>query len=155
MSEINENYKRIITQIEQKITNKDDLEFVLERIDELTNMFLDVMDKMSVKTEKRMEQIENKQRIIEQKVSNVAKAIDEIENDMYEEIEEDDTLDERESDYDLEILCPYCNNDFIEPIYESDENLINEVQCPKCHNIIELDWENGKDEKNIDEDDDM
>lgn len=154
MSELNDNYKKIITQIEQKITNKDDLEFVLERIDELTNMFLDVMDKMSIKTEERMEQIEIKQKIIEQKVSNVAKAIDEIENDIYEEVEED-IEDERESDYELEISCPYCNNDFVEPIYENDENLMNEVECPKCHNIIELDWENGKDEKNKDEDDDM
>ena len=154
MSELNDNYKKIITQIEEKITNKDDLDFVLKKVEELTDMFLGFMDKMATTNEERMERLEQKQKIIEQKVSSVAKAIDEIENDIYEEDDDETIIDERlEDSFEFEIICPYCSSKFIEQADENDEELKKETACPRCHNIIELDWEN--DDKTIDEDDDL
>ena len=43
-----------------------------------------------------------------------------------------------DNDYEFEILCPYCNHEFV---IGKDTNLENEIECPNCHNIIELDWE--------------
>ena len=44
---------------------------------------------------------------------------------------------------DFEIVCPYCNHEFVSDI-GSD---IKEVECPECHNTIELDWnQEGEDE---------
>ena len=51
--------------------------------------------------------------------------IDNIEKDIYSE-----------DGFDFEIVCPYCENEFI---IDVDENK-TEVKCPECQNIIELDW---------------
>ena len=40
-------------------------------------------------------------------------------------------------------MCPYCNHEFTTNI-SSDVN--TEVECPECHNMIELDW-NGDEEE--------
>ena len=37
---------------------------------------------------------------------------------------------------DFEIVCPYCNYEFV---IDVDENK-TEVECPECQNVIELDW---------------
>ena len=77
-------------------------------------------------------------------------ALENIERDIYDDEE-----------YDFEIICPYCNNQFL--IDSEDEK--PEVVCPECKNIIELDWSGDTNNdiesyhnlnKNIqDEDDDM
>ena len=38
--------------------------------------------------------------------------------------------------FDFEIVCPYCEYEFI---IDADEDK-NEVECPECNNTIELDW---------------
>ena len=53
--------------------------------------------------------------------------IHEITSDIYEEDE-----------FDFEIVCPYCNHQFVVDI--NDENNLKEVKCPECKNLIELDW---------------
>ncbi len=57
----------------------------------------------------------------------------ELENRL-SEIEKDIYMD---NDYDLEIVCPYCNYSFA---LDADETH-HEVECPECHNKIEIDWE--------------
>ena len=141
MSTLNDNYKRIISEIEQKITNKEELEFVKQKIEELSVMFLNVIDEISIKTEDRIKRIEQKQNIIDEKVSNVQKAVDEMESDMYED-------EQIEDSFEFEIVCPYCNNEFVEEISNEEENLKNEIECPECHNIIELDWDGEDEEEN-------
>lgn len=143
MSTLNDNYKRILTEIEQKVTNKEELEFVKEKIEELSVMFLNVIDELSIKTEDRIKHIEQKQNIIEQKVSSVAKAVDEIENDIYDEEDEDENS---EDGFEFEIVCPYCNNEFVEELNDND-SMKNEIECPECHNIIELDWNDEEEDK--------
>ena len=49
-----------------------------------------------------------------------------------------------EDGFDFEIVCPYCNYEFI---IDLDENK-SEIECPECKNMIELDWTgNINDEK--------
>ncbi len=133
MSVLNDNYKRIITEIEEKVSNPEELEFVKEKILELSTLFMDVIDNLINKTDKKIMQIEKKQQQIENQISQVKGEVDEIETDIYEEDEDDF--------YDFEIVCPYCNYEFVTEI-----NGKNEVTCPECNNVIELDW-NDEDEE--------
>lgn len=44
--------------------------------------------------------------------------------------------DEDNDNYDFEIVCPYCNCEFEIELKELNQD----VKCPECHNVIELDW---------------
>lgn len=132
MSVLSDNYKRIISEIEEKISNPEEIEFVKEKISELSMLFMDIIDSLTEKADQKIKQIEKKQRQIEEKMEQVENAVNEIESDIY--VDED-------GNFDFEIVCPYCNNEFIAEI-----NGKNEILCPECNNIIELDW-NDEDEE--------
>ena len=132
MSVLSDKYKKIISEIEQKVTNPDELEFVKDKISELSMLFMDIIDGLADKADEKFKQIEEKQRQIEEKMSQVENVVDEIESDIY---------DEDDENYDFEIVCPYCNNEFVAEI-----NGKNEITCPECNNIIELDWNDEEEE---------
>ena len=48
-------------------------------------------------------------------------------------------------EYDFEIVCPYCNNEFVTDLKLMNEEK-TEIRCPECNNIIELDWNDDEDE---------
>ena len=131
MSILSDNYKRIMTEIEQKISNEEEKEFVKEKITELSNVFMDVLDNLTEKTDEKIKQIEEKQQQIEEKMAQVEGAVNEIESDIYEEDDEN---------FEFEIVCPYCNYEF-----SAEIDGRNEIVCPECNNTIELDW-NEEDE---------
>ena len=78
----------------------------------------------------RLQKIEQAQKNIEERLNTLQNSINGIENDIYEE------------DYEFEIVCPYCNAEFVEDIGSKTN-----IKCPECNNTIELDW-------NVDEEDD-
>ena len=39
--------------------------------------------------------------------------------------------------FDFEIVCPYCNHEFVADI---DFENKRDIECPECHNMIELDF---------------
>ena len=126
MSVLSDNYKRIISEIEGKISNPEELEFVKEKVSELSMLFMDIIDSLAERADEKIKQIEEKQKQIEDKMSQVENVVNEIESDIY--VEED-------GNFDFEIVCPYCNYEFVTEIDGK-----NEVTCPECNNIIELDW---------------
>ena len=75
--------------------------------------------------QEEMDQLENRQNIINDKMDQMQQVIDNIEKDIYSE-----------DGFDFEIVCPYCNYEFI---IDVDENK-TEIECPECQNVIELDW---------------
>ena len=131
MSVLSDNYKRIISEIEGKITNPEELDFIKEKLSELSMLFMDIIDNLTEKADEKIRQIEEKQKQIEDKMSQVESVVNEIESDIY--IEED-------GNFDFEIVCPYCDNEFVAEI-----NGKNEISCPDCNNIIELDWNEEED----------
>ncbi len=135
MSGINENYSKILSEIEQKISNPQEKEFVKNKISELMLMFMDIIDKISDITEMEMNDIEERQKELKLKIDSVANKVSKIEGDIYEDDE----------NFDFEIVCPYCNHEFVADL-DGENNEKNEVECPECHNIIELDW-NEEDEE--------
>ena len=83
MSNINNKYKNIIDEIEDKIKNKEDLDFVKEKFTELSVFFIDIIDKLTSITNARLNEIEESQREIDNKISKVQSVVNNIENDIY------------------------------------------------------------------------
>lgn len=131
MSVFKDDYNRIVSEIEQNITDQEQLKFIKEKISELSMIFLDAIDNLSNVADEKIRQIEEKQKIIEEKMSQVESAVNDIESDIY--------IDEE--NYDFEIVCPYCDYEFVAEIDGK-----NEISCPNCNNIIELDWNDEEDE---------
>lgn len=132
MSVLSDNYKKIIAEVEERITNPEDLEFVKEKMSELSIIFMDIIDNLTDKADEKIKQIEEKQKMLESKMGEVEKAVNEIEGDIYEE--NDDEA------FEFEIVCPYCDYEFTAEITGKEE-----ITCPECNNVIELDWNDEED----------
>ena len=134
MSELSKKYREIMDEIENKITDEEELKFVKSKISEVSVIFIDLIDRMSEIIDERITDIEDGQKSIERKLAKIETVVDAIDKDIYDE-----------SDTEFEIVCPYCNNEFISEInYEGE----NEIECPECHNIIEIDINADVDEDN-------
>ena len=108
MSNFNNEFQEIINKVEV-FTNK--IEALTNKVETLTN---------------KVERIEKNQNLINDKINQIYNSVIGIENDIYEE------------DFDFEINCPYCNEQFVADIESKTE-----IKCPECHNTIELDWNFG------------
>ena len=125
MSNLNAKFKEILDNLESNIENKDDLEYIKVQIFNLYNLFYDEMSKIEENISARMETLAGTQAVMQERVENLENEIKTMEKELY--------LDE---DSDFSITCPYCNNEFIVEC----EELKDEIECPECNNIIELDW---------------
>lgn len=132
MSELKNRYHAILQDIENHIQDEQEKKYVIEKFQELSMVFMDIIDRLTYMNDIKMKELEERQHEIDNKLEEVKQSVDGIESDIYEEGE----------DYEFEIICPYCNYQFLADI-SSDTN--TEVECPECHNIIELDW-NGEEE---------
>ena len=132
MSKLSEEYLKILKDIDKNISNEDEKQYVFKKVSELSALYMDIMDRITGVNSKRMEEIEKYQDEMEKKLDKVKGAVDLIKKDIYED-----------EDYDFEIICPYCNHEFVADV---EEELKEEIECPECHNIIELDWD-GEDEE--------
>lgn len=74
---------------------------------------------------KEMKEIKENQKIMNEKMEKMQQVIDHIESDIY-----------AGEGFDLEIVCPYCEYEFV---IDADMDK-DEIECPECNNIIELDW---------------
>lgn len=123
---------QFFTNIEEKVKNQEELEYVKEKANKLISVFLDEMDKIIENEEIKIEKIEKKQKEMEKQIEKMQKIIENIEKDIY-----------MEDEFDFDITCPYCDYEFaIE--YDEEEK---ETECPQCHNIIELDWSGDLEEE--------
>lgn len=75
--------------------------------------------------EKKLDMILQNQQELENKINKLEKSMNRIESDIYSD-----------DNFDLEIMCPYCNYEFMVDMDEDKK----EVICPECENVIELDW---------------
>ncbi|MBP3256319.1 MAG: hypothetical protein J6M60_07560 [Clostridia bacterium] len=140
MSVLSDSYKRIMSEVEAKITDQNELEFVKLKMNELSMIFMEVIDNLSNETNQKIKRLEEKQQKIEDKMLEVENYVNDIENDMLDEMEE--IIVDEEYDDGFEITCPYCNKDFY-----ADINGKNEIDCPECKNIIELDWNDEEEQQ--------
>lgn len=68
-----------------------------------------------------------------ERINSLENTIEEL-KDNVETIKQDIYDDDS---YDFEIVCPYCNHEFIADV---SSELKDEIECPECHKTIELDW---------------
>ena len=118
-------YKSFLDDIEKNIKNKEDLDYIKERFVSFMDIVLNEMDRIMEYKEEKMEQLENTQKQLGERMSKMQQIIENIEKDIY-----------AEEGFDFEIVCPYCNYEFV---IDLDENK-TEIECPECNNMIELDW---------------
>lgn len=132
MGSIKNEYKSFLDDIEKNIKNKEDLEYIKKRLSSFVDVIVEKVDDIANYRKEEIEQLEERQNEIEEKMSKMQGIIDNIEKDIY-----------AEEGFDFEIVCPYCENEFI---IDVDENK-TEVECPECNNVIELDWTGNVDEE--------
>ncbi len=132
MGSIKNEYKSFLDDIEKNIKNKEDLEYIKKRLSSFVDVILEKVDDIANYRKEEIEQLEERQNEIEEKMSKMQGIIDNIEKDIY-----------AEEGFDFEIVCPYCENEFL---IDVDENK-TEVECPECNNVIELDWTGNVDEE--------
>ena len=129
MSDLNKEYRKIIKEIEGKLQDKKELEFVKGKMAELSLLFVDVIDRVTDLADTRLDKVEHSQKEMEKKLERLSTIVDGIEQDIYEE--------ENPEGFDFEIVCPYCNHEFVADI---DLENKKDIECPECHNLIELDF---------------
>ena len=124
MSLLKNEYKSFLDDIEKNIKNKEDLEYIKERFTAFMDVILNQMDSIMDYKDEKISELEKKQKELDERMLKMQQIIDHIEKDIYDE-----------DGFDFEIVCPYCNYEFI---IDLDENK-SEIECPECKNMIELD----------------
>ena len=159
MSNFNVEFKKILKNLEENVSDKESLEIAKVEMFNLYNLFFDEITNLEQSLNDKMVAIAETQLSMQEKLNNIDKAVKNIEKDIY-----DDTDFEEDEDYDVEVKCPYCNATFTA---QMDELTAPEIVCPECSNTIELDWGEddecgcggchgcGHDHHHHDEDDDM
>lgn len=132
MRKLKNEYKSFLDDVEKNIKNKEDLNYIKQRFTTFLDVVLDEMDCIIDYKKEEMEKLEDAQNQITDKIGQMQQVIDNIEKDIY-----------AEDGFDFEIVCPYCNYEFI---IDVDENK-TEIECPECQNVIELDWSGGEEEQ--------
>ena len=124
---LNKRFKEVIKNLEQNITDREDLAYSKSQITELAMTFIDELDRIENSYKLKIEACEIR-------INSLEESINRLENDLFDEDYDDTDLEH--------IKCPYCNTNFF---IEFDDTK-KEVKCPDCKNIIELDWGNFEDD---------
>ena len=127
MADLSSKYKKIINNLEKNIKDKQELEYIKEQVYAITSLFIDELDKIIEISENKMQDLLANQTELQEKINKVESSVNEIEKDIYMEDEEE---------FEFQITCPYCNHDFVTELTNSTQ----EIECPECKNMIELDW---------------
>ena len=121
--------------MEENIKNKEDLEYIKKRFEQLYNQIESSSSNNKIaEMENKLKELENKQNEIDEKFERIEEVVSNIEKDIYSE-----------EGFDFEIVCPYCNYEFVIDVDEEK----TEVECPECKNIIELDWSGDLDDDHL------
>ena len=116
--------------LEKNIENPKDLEYVKKQFSDFTIYFLNLLNAMQDSYDKRLNEMENRFKNVEDKVNY-------IEKELFEEFENLETIN-----------CPYCDFSFMMELDEQKQD----IECPECGNIIELDWEENDEQEENDDD---
>ena len=132
MSLLKNEYKSFLDDIEKNIKDKDDLEYIKQRFSGFMDVVLNQMDSIMNYKDEKINELEKMQNELDARMAKMQQVIDHIEKDIYDE-----------DGFDFEIVCPYCNYEFV---IDLDENK-SEIECPECKNMIELDWTGNIDDE--------
>lgn len=169
MDNMGKEYRNILNNLEERLKDNPDLEYIKSEFTNLFMLFFDEIDSLRELYEEKIETILDRQSRFDEKINRIEEKTNEIEQELMCDDEEDeddemirsllnsgDTGDDEYEDEDCEVSCPYCDETFFIDLESKQE----EVSCPYCNNMIELDWNDNSDtdnssNKKSDNDDDM
>ena len=134
MSTISDKYADIFEDIIDHISKEEEKDYATHKLNELTSLFLDMIEKATKLNGERIDDLEESQKKLKKKFDKMYETLQLIKKEIYED-----------EDYDFEIVCPYCSHEFVASL---EDELKEEIECPECHNIIELDWDGEEEENN-------
>lgn len=126
MADLKKRFKAILEDLEKNIKNKEDLDYIKSQVYNISLIFLDEIDKIAEINLERMNIMLEREKELGKKIAKMEKMMTNIEKEIFISPE-----------CDFEIICPYCNAEFVEDLTNGIED---EVKCPECGNTIELDW---------------
>lgn len=151
MDNIGKEYRNILNNIEEKLKDNPELEYVKSEFTNLFILFFNEIDSLRETYEEKFEAVLQRQSYFEEKILNIENelsindddtSIDEISVQNLKEFEDEDIDDDE-----YEVICPYCN----EPFDVDAQKIDDEVSCPHCNNLVELDWNFDSDDFDNDE----
>lgn len=129
MSNLEEQYQKMIETLENTIKDKDALEKAKEQLDDIVSIvvddcshILDLYDEKIKSIEDRNSDYEVRITILEEKLKYFEKMVE-------------------SEDYDFFITCPYCGFEF-QTDYDEE---IEEIICPECGQSFDIDWDDDDD----------
>lgn len=126
MANLKKRFNEILQDIEKNIKNKEDLDYIKSQVYNISILFLDELDKLAELNLDRLNVLIEREKELSKKITSMEKVMNSIEKEVFVNPE-----------CDFEIVCPYCNAEFIEDLTSGVEH---EVKCPECGNTIEIDW---------------
>lgn len=126
MANLKKKFNSIITDLEENIKNKEDLDYIKSQVYNIALIFLEEVDKLTELSFDRLNVMIDREKELSKKVAKMERMMNDLEKEVFVP-----------SDCDFEIICPYCNTEFIE---DFESGLEHEIRCPECGNLIELDW---------------
>ena len=126
MSELQDNFKKIMDDLEANIENKKDLDYIKKQVYQISILFIDELDKMADLNMNKMNAMIERHKELNDRIAKLESTMNTIEKELF--------VDEWS---DFEITCPYCNHEFA---VDFSKGVQKEVTCPECDNVIELDW---------------
>ena len=125
MGDFTKRFQDIVNDINNNIESEKERAFINEKIAEISMLNMEMMEEMSIIMKSKIDDLIKSQKSVESKINKIEASVLGIENDICDD------------GYDFEIICPYCNTQFIADIESKTE-----IKCPECQNVIELDWNN-------------
>lgn len=165
MDNMGKEYRNILNNLEERLKDNPDLEYVKSEFTNLFMLFFNEIDSLRELYEEKIEAILGRQSFLDEKINKLEEKTKDLEKEiMYDEDDEiirnmlnlnNSDIDDYE-DQECEVSCPYCNEIFFIDL----EEVQDEVSCPYCNKLIELDWNETSDsddnsDKRNNTDDDM
>lgn len=126
MANLKKRFHEILEDLEKNIKNQEDLDYIKSQVYSISMLFLDEVDKLTELSLDRLNVMIDREKELSSKINKMEKIINHLEKEVF-----------ISPDCDFEIICPYCNTEFVEDFTSGMEH---EVKCPECGNAIELDW---------------
>ena len=129
MSNLEEQYQKMIETLENTIKDKEALEKAKEQLDDIVSIVVDDCSHVLDVYDEKIKSIENRNLDYEMRISVLEEKLKYFEKMV--ELE----------DYDFFITCPYCGFEFQTDYDEEMEEII----CPECGQSFDIDWDDDDD----------
>ena len=129
MSNLEEQYQKMIETLENTIKDKEALEKAKEQLDDIVSIVVDDCSHVLDVYDEKIKSIENRNLDYEMRISVLEEKLKYFEKMV--ELE----------DYDFFITCPYCGFEF-QTDYDEE---IEEMICPECGQSFDIDWDDDDD----------